>query len=364
MSAPPKLSYIVLSYNYERYIGVAIQSILDQTHQDFEIIVVDDASRDRSVETIKGFDDPRIRLLINEKNRGGAGSYNRAVEACVGEWLVNVDADDWIAPEKAEAQLRAVSRDPRLDIVGTYVNWVDEHGSPVPDASAFEAINNTPTDLNWVDSWIGVNPLCRSSTMVSRASHLRIGLDDPAMVRAPDYELWTRALRCGCKFSVLPEKLTYCRFQPKGVTYGDPVGTMLEMAYSVVMNLIPLAEIQGQIPSLTKMLSAVALNSHLSELAPNEAYRLVGIVMTSHQVRDFSEFRELLSVPNPSLERVGLRTIRIATDGRAVEVRAYIEARDFWHQNSLAWEREWMNLSERVRALDEERSAWAAGEKS
>ncbi|MGB8127769.1 MAG: glycosyltransferase family 2 protein, partial [Pseudolabrys sp.] len=69
--------------------------------QDFEIVVVDDASTDASVEVIRSYNDPRIRLFVNDHNIGGAASYNRAVKATRGEWLVNLDADDWIAPNKA-----------------------------------------------------------------------------------------------------------------------------------------------------------------------------------------------------------------------------------------------------------------------
>src|SRR5256885_734485 len=81
MSAAPKLSFIVLSYNYADLIGQTIRSILEQTVQDFEIIVVDDASTDTSCDIVRSFADPRIRLLLNERNLGGAASYNRAVEA-------------------------------------------------------------------------------------------------------------------------------------------------------------------------------------------------------------------------------------------------------------------------------------------
>ena len=140
----PRLSYIVLSYEYEDYVGTTIRSILDQTVQDFEIVVVDDASRDGSVQVIRGFADPRIRLFVNERNMGGAASYNRAVEAARGEWLVNLDADDWIAPSKAETQLAAATADPDLDIIGTWVSIVDAEGRPHPRGLDVESDLESP----------------------------------------------------------------------------------------------------------------------------------------------------------------------------------------------------------------------------
>lgn len=273
MSNPPLLSYIVLSYNYADYIGTSIRSILAQTVQNFEIVVVDDASRDASVGVVRGFSDPRIRLLVNDRNLGGAGSYNRAVAAARGEWLVNLDADDWHAPQKAERQLAAARADPGLDIIGTYVSMVDASGAPHPQFQELEPHFNAPHLLCRVDSWVGRNSLCRSSTMVRRATHLRIGLDDPTMVRAPDYELWTRALREGCRFLVVPERLTFCRIRPGGVTHGDPLGTLLELSYAMLRNLVPLCEAGALNPTLERIITWTARHPQLSALRPREAYR-------------------------------------------------------------------------------------------
>lgn len=310
MTAGPLLSYIVLSYQYEQYIGSTLRSILDQTVQDFEIVVVDDASRDRSCDVVRSFADPRIRLLVNDRNMGGAWSYNRAVEAARGEWLVNLDSDDWIAPEKAERQLQFAEADPMLDIIGTRVNVVDAAGNTHPKIAEFDAIFRSAPDLNTLDAWIGTNYLCRSSTMVRRDTHLRIGLDDPTMVRAPDYELWMRALRHGCRFAVVPEPLTYLRVQSTGVTRGDPTGTLLEMTYAMLRNLVPLAEERAMLASLQRISTWVAGHELLSTLNPIEAYRLVGTTLLGlPEADDFAQFRKAISEPglDAVYERCGRR---------------------------------------------------------
>lgn len=348
MTSAPLFSYIVLSYNYERYIGATIQSILEQTIQDFEIIVVDDASSDGSREIVRGFGDPRLRLLTNEHNMGGAWSYNRAVEAARGEWLVNVDADDWIAPRKAEIQMETLVVHPESDIIGTYVTLLDAKGDPHPHASELEANFNNVLDLNAIDSWIGRNPLCRSSTVVRRAAHLRVGLDDPTMVRAPDYELWTRALRAGCRFAVIPERLTFLRLKSSGVTFGDPTATLLEISYAMLRNLIPLAEECALLSSLQRMIEWVARHEQLSALRPVEASRLLGMMMTGLPPSgNFSTFRAALSdsQSNPELTRLGRRCqLFLCGDRNRIseeaaekllsDVEAYIEARDYWHRQA------------------------------
>jgi glycosyltransferase involved in cell wall biosynthesis len=290
MTAAPLLSYIVLSYNYQNYIRVTLESILRQTVQDFEIVVVDDASSDASVEVIRSYHDPRIRLFVNDRNIGGAASYNRAVEAAVGEWLVNLDADDWIAPEKAERQLAFAAADPGLDIIGTYVNVVDAEGNRHSDADAIEAEYNKPHAVEWLNSWLHYNPLARSSSMVRRAAHMCIGLDDPAMVRACDYELWTRFLRHGHRFGMVPEKLTFLRLQSRGVTRGDPLGSLLEIAYARLRNLLPLLEKKAQYPSFLQLVRWLITEPNLNALPPVQLQRLVGLPMAPPPEGDYLTF--------------------------------------------------------------------------
>jgi GT2 family glycosyltransferase len=353
VSAAPLLSYIVLSYDYERYIGTTLQSILDQTIQDFEVLVIDDASHDASVQVVRGFGDPRIRLLLNEHNLGGAASYNRAVEAARGEWLVNLDADDWVAPQKAEVQLSVAEADPDLDIIGTWVSIVDSEGRPHPRAQELEALIDQPYEFGRLDTWVGANHLCRSSTMVKRTTHLRIGLDDPTMVRAPDYELWTRALRAGCRFGLVPEKLTFLRLQPHGVTHSDRVGTLLEMSYAMLRNLVPHAESRALLPSYERMVTWLARNPNLSALRPAEAHRLLGMLITSPPLGDYASFRAVLGADDadPTLASIGRRCLALMGDGAAE--RREITGLARWHEyQALRWEDAYHAVSAEVAAED------------
>lgn len=356
MNEQPLLSYIVLSYNYASYIGTALRSILEQSVQDFEIVVVDDCSTDDSLAVIRSFDDNRIRLLINEQNIGGAASYNRAVEAARGKWLVNLDADDWLAPDKAAIQLEALDANPDIDIIGSYITVLDHEGAPHPSARKLEQATNQPHAFNQLDTWIGANWLCRSSTMVRRSAHLRIGLDDPTMVRAPDYELWTRALRSGCKFAMVQQPFTFVRQHAQGVTHADPLGTLLEVSYAMVRNLIPLAETRGLNASIEKIISWVARHRELGRLAPIEAYRLLGIIMTSHPVGNFTSFRAALSDDgNALLAHVGRRCLSLFGEGTnhgllmsrvekfEKDIELYIEARDYWRTQAKNWENAYRN---------------------
>ena len=106
----PAVSVIIPAYNSGKYIGEAIASVLAQTMQDFELIVVDDGSVDDTADVVSGFADPRIRLLKNDVNRGPSYSRNRAMASSSGEWIAVLDADDWWHEQRLEFLLSAAKQ--------------------------------------------------------------------------------------------------------------------------------------------------------------------------------------------------------------------------------------------------------------
>lgn len=93
-----KFSICIPNYNYEQYIERTIRSVLDQSHDDLEILISDNASTDRSVEIIKGIDDPRIGLRVNACNVGFAGNLDKAASVATGDWMIMLSSDDLIRP--------------------------------------------------------------------------------------------------------------------------------------------------------------------------------------------------------------------------------------------------------------------------
>ncbi len=99
------VSVIMPSFNSEKYIGDSIRSVLTQTYKNFELIVVDDSSTDRTIDIIKGFNDDRIKLFINDTNRGAAFSRNLALKAAKGRFIAFLDSDDKWFENKTELQV-------------------------------------------------------------------------------------------------------------------------------------------------------------------------------------------------------------------------------------------------------------------
>lgn len=289
MKVPPVVSFIVLSYNYRNYIVETIRSILSQSFQDFEIIVIDDNSKDDSADVVRSFSDKRIRLVVNDKNIGGASSYNKAISLSNGEYVVNLDSDDWIDHRKTEVQLHRI-RNGGASVVGTYITTVDKDGNRHQDDDIISNYCNISTNMGDPTNWIGKNTLCRSSTMIRKSDHLSIGLDDEDMTYACDYELWTRFIKNGYKIEVIPEKLTYYRMHGRNITHKNPEQQYLEICYLMAENLSPLIEETANYNALSEMIRWVYQHEQFAGLSVTQRYRLMYHLLSGVESNGFSKF--------------------------------------------------------------------------
>jgi glycosyltransferase involved in cell wall biosynthesis len=128
----PFFSIIMPVYNRASLVGRALQSCLQQSFTDFEIVAVDDGSRDHSADAVRAVDDPRIRLLAHEVNRGRCPARNTAMQAGRGEWFVFLDSDDELLPGALQQMHDDATAVPP-DVVGMRYACVDEHGVISPD---------------------------------------------------------------------------------------------------------------------------------------------------------------------------------------------------------------------------------------
>lgn len=121
---------IIPTYNVQDYIEQAIQSALDQTVRDLEVIVIDDASTDKTVEIIKRVNDPRLHLTISKENFGPSYSRNLAIQKAKGEWIALLDGDDWWEKDRLERMLKVAAAH-RVDIVADDIqNYVEGEKNP------------------------------------------------------------------------------------------------------------------------------------------------------------------------------------------------------------------------------------------
>jgi len=212
----PKVSVCIPSYNCGAFIGKTIQSVLDQTHQDFEIIVVDDCSTDNSEEVVKSFKDQRIRFFRNEKNLGMVPNTNKALKLANGEFVGVLHPDDYYAPEMIETALKAFDENP--DVGFTYSSYVvvDEDDKIVTKAKLC-GYNKTFKSREGFRKLALRNYAPPSAVLFRRKCYEDVGPFDEEFPYPNDWNMW---LRISLKYdsACLSDYLCYYRMHRKSVS--------------------------------------------------------------------------------------------------------------------------------------------------
>ena len=206
----PQLSVIIPCYNGEKYISQAIQSVLDSTHQDFEIIVTNDGSTDGSVSRIEAFDDSRILLFNFDRNRGVAAATNNCIEQARGKYVAILDADNVYLSSKLETQIQFLENHPEIGAVFTWVELIDDSGRKLEDTghpyhTLFEQPNRTRQE--WLSQFFYRNNfLCHPTAMIRKECYETVGHYDTRLSQLLDFDLWIRLCR-HYEIFIIPEEL-------------------------------------------------------------------------------------------------------------------------------------------------------------
>ena len=192
----PLVSIGIPSYNHEKYISETIESILNQTFQDFEIIITDDGSSDNTVNVIKKFSDPRIKLFVFDENQGACKALNNCIINSKGEYFAYVSSDDIWKHDKLEKQVKFLNENPSIQAVFTKVEVIDEDGKKFEDDKHFYANVFDQENLSR-DKWLNQffyrgNIICHPSIMIRKTVYDDIGLYDERMANLPDFDMWIR----------------------------------------------------------------------------------------------------------------------------------------------------------------------------
>lgn len=209
-----KVSVILTSYNHEKYICKSVDSILNQTFQDFELVIYDDASRDHSPELLAAYQDVRIRLIVSGFHRG-TGLVEYILSNFVhGEYVAIAHSDDYWEADKLEKQVAYLDAHRHVAAVFTGVNVVNEKGKPYEDRNgfyyhAFHVKNRERHQWLRYFFYYG-NCLCHPSVMIRRCVYEKYQLFPKALRQTPDFYMWIRLCLYADIF-ILQEKLTNFR---------------------------------------------------------------------------------------------------------------------------------------------------------
>lgn len=199
----PKVSVLMPVYNGEKYIGQAIDSVLAQSFRDFELIVIDDGSTDRSAEIVGSYSDKRVCYVANPTNLGLAGARNRAIDVSNGDYLAWLDCDDVSLPDRLLKQVALLDERPNVGLCGTWVRTLGLES---------EKVWRYASDPRFLRArMLFDDPVATSAAMVRRsciaADALRF---DERFPPAEDYDLWERISRTS-EVRNIPEVLTFYR---------------------------------------------------------------------------------------------------------------------------------------------------------
>lgn len=201
----PLVSICVPAYRAERFIEATIRSALAQTFGDFELIVVDDASPDRTVELAAAFSDPRMRIVTNRETAGAAANWNRAVSLCRGRYVKLLCSDDTIYRSCLEQQVAALETDPDVALVSAQRDIIDEQGAVIFGGRGIGRLRGKVGGRAAMRALVrsGTNIIGEpSATLMRRSSLEAAGSFDPSEAYMIDAEMWSRLLALGDFFGI------------------------------------------------------------------------------------------------------------------------------------------------------------------
>ena len=196
----PLVSVVMAAYNTADYIARAIESVLIQNHRNFELIVVDDGSTDRTAEIVRGFKNEPIKYFYKE-NGGAASARNFALKKSSGSFIVILDSDDMMTPDFIARHLRVFEQNPETDLIYCDDCFIDENDKPVrvmgrPEYSDQKALIS--------DMFRCAFPVVPFRTCIRKSVFDKIGLYDERLIVSEDYDMMRRFVNQGLKVRHLP----------------------------------------------------------------------------------------------------------------------------------------------------------------
>ena len=215
----PLVSIVMSNYNGELLIGQTIESVLAQTYQNWEFIIFDDCSTDRSREIILSFNDPRIKPFFADTHEHMVYGFNYGITHSSGELIARIDSDDTWEPEKLQKQVDFFREHPDYGACFTLVNFVDEHGKILTEKDTERVLwwdIRNKTQAEWLRYFYfygcGVS---HPTAMFPRSVIEKVGLYNLGYVQVQDYDLWIRLVK-HYPIHIIQDKLTYYRWFTTG----------------------------------------------------------------------------------------------------------------------------------------------------
>jgi len=253
-----KITIGIPFYNSSSTISKAIQSVLNQTFEDFELIITDDGSTDNSLSIIQQHNDPRIIVLSDKENKGISYRLNQQIAHAKGEYFVRMDADDLMFNDRLMKEYEYLQQHPEIDVVGSQAVVIDDDDNIIG--------LRKPKDFSWLTTL--QNPIFIHPTVMGKTSWFRkYGYIDN-LKGVEDYDLWVRSFHLS-KFHILDEPLLF---------YRDPLKLKLNVYLFRNKQIRRSLSINSSLIANNALIRKLKLKSHLKCII----YRLLYILKLEH----------------------------------------------------------------------------------
>lgn len=208
-----QVSVLMPAYNVEKYITFAIESVLNQTFKNFELLIIDDGSTDSTFEIIKKYSnlDHRIKISQNRENLGVSKTRNNLIKEARGKYIMWQDADDISLPHRIEEQFSYMETHPDLMIVGGFLQFIDESGKKLSIRSYAESDSQLRKHI------FKYSPVSQPVAMIRKEVFEKSGLYDESLNQAEDLDISFRIGKYG-KFSNIQKVLLDYRYYPESLS--------------------------------------------------------------------------------------------------------------------------------------------------
>jgi len=281
----PKVSIIIPTYNRAHYLPEALESALNQTYPNIEVIVVNDGSTDNTEAALA----PYIRHIryVRRENGGCAASKNTGLEVATGTLITNLDDDDRMHPERISRQALMFMERPNLGLCGTGVNFIDTDGNVTGSY-----IPPKMSPKTQVIQLLRSCALVQSSVLIHRKCHDHLG--NYKLTHSQDYDFWLR-VSLHYEIDVIPEALTDYRHHEAQITGAQNRPNVRKAVGKIVENFVSQTPIDRIIPGLR---------------AYPEGHALMGLLLCEQRLTSLAEAHLMQALPSPAGD-VGLFLLRL-----------------------------------------------------
>ena len=213
MPKNPKVSVILPAYNAEEYLHYAVDSILDQTYKNFELLLINDGSKDNTKKIIDEYAQKDNRVVpVHQENMGLVATLNKGISLAKGQYIARMDADDISLPRRFETQVDLLEKNSKAVLCASSFDAINEYNE-------FVKLNTAPGfDEDLKRSMRLYNPIAHGSVMFAKQAVVDAGGYSDQVGPAEDYELWIRLSKLG-QFVYSERSLFRWRMNPEGITH-------------------------------------------------------------------------------------------------------------------------------------------------